>query len=222
MNAEKIRLSAFTRSMTRNIHVLVPAGLLLGWTAAAQVSAPKSAMDSATPGRLAAQVAGVTTNDYVLSEVGTLHLEVPVDWNGSFRKTIVMGTRADEFQFQPRTGGGFAAMVVAVHMNPASARDFNTKEVLAEAAQKELPDSAEKTLDIHALAGPEVKGHYLSLTDATMSATDAKPGQYKYVTTAYGKLRDVVLILRLGSNRNGDEKAQAIELIQTARLTPPK
>ena len=169
--------------------------------------------------RLSGRASVVTTNDYQLPEAGTLHLVVPSDWTGTFKKTIVMGTRADEIHFQPKTGDGFAVMVTVVHMSPDSARDFNTKEVLQEAAQKELPDSVEKRADIHDLNGPEVKGHFVSLTDATMSANDAKPGQYKYATTGYAKLGNLVLILRVASNRNGDEKAQALELVRTARLT---
>jgi hypothetical protein len=188
-------------------------GLLMAGNALSQESS------QGTP-RGAVRTSTVTTNDYALPEVGTLHLMVPSDWKGTFKKTIVMGTRADEIQFQPKTEDGFALMVTAVHMTPDSAHDFNTREVLAEAAQKELPDSVEKTANIHDLNGPEVKGNYLSLTDATMSATDARPGQYKYVTTAYAKLSNLVLILRLGSNRNGDEKSMALELIRTARLTP--
>ncbi len=163
---------------------------------------------------------GITTNDYALPEVGTLHLAVPQSWQASFKKTIVMGTRADEVHFQPREGNDYAAMVVAVHMTPASARDFNTREVLMEAAKSELPGAVEKTADIHDLTGPEVSGNYFSLTDGKISADKPKPGEYKYLTVGYAKLGDLVLILRVVSNRNGEEKAQALEMIRMARLTP--
>ncbi|HWY77693.1 MAG TPA: hypothetical protein VN281_18890 [Verrucomicrobiae bacterium] len=205
--------------MSNKYRLCVLLSLLVARSALSQDSTATLPGPSETTTRLAVRASAVTTNEYQLPAVGTLHLVVPSDWGGTFKKTIVMGTRADEIQFQPKNADGFAVMVTAVHMNPESARDFNTKEVLTEAVQKELPDSVEKTADIHGLNGPEVKGHYLSLTDATMSAKDAKPGQYKYVTTGYAKLGSLVLILRVGSNLNGDEKFQALELVRTARLT---
>jgi hypothetical protein len=165
--------------------------------------------------------AAVTTNDYALPELGTLHLAVPKAWQDSFKKTIVSGTRVDEFRFQPRDGSDFNVLISAVHMFPASAAQFDPRDVLQEAAAKELPGAVEKVADIRNLTGPEVKGCYFSLTDAKASASAPKPGEYKYLTLGYAKLGTLVLNLRVVSNRaSGDEKAAVLEMIRSARLTP--
>jgi hypothetical protein len=166
-----------------------------------------------------------SAKDYSLPDVGALRLAVPGAWQDSFNKTIQFGTRVDELRFQPRDGNSnaFGVVLNVFHMSRASAGEFDTKSTLLEAVKKELPDPSEKSPEVQTLKGAEVTGSYVSLTDAGVSATDPKPGEYKYLTQGYAKLGTLVLGFRIVSNRaNGDEKSLALNMIKSARLLPPK
>jgi hypothetical protein len=192
------------------------------WSAETDAAPKSDASAAAAPASPRSSLAAVVTNDYALPEVGTLHVVAPKAWRDSFNKTIVMGTRADEIKFEPREGHDYALILVAVHMKLANARDFDTRSALEELVKPMLPGTVEKTADIHDFTGPKTTGSYLSLTDSTVSATDHKPDEFKYLTMSYAKLDTLVLTLRLVSNNaHGEEKAAALEMIKSATLTPP-
>jgi hypothetical protein len=169
--------------------------------------------------------AGTVLKDYALpAEAGTLHLVVPKDWQDSFKKTLEMGTRVDELKFQLREGNDFAVLVTVFHMaDENKVRDFDTKAVLLEAVQKELRNAVEKKPEVLSLKGVELTGSYLSLTDESVSASNPKPGEYKYLTFGYAKAGILVIGFRVVSTRpGGSEKAAALEMIKSAHLSPKK
>lgn len=159
--------------------------------------------------------------DYPLPEVGTLHLAVPKTWRDSFKKTIEAGSRVDELKFLPAEGSNFVVMVYAIHMLDAGkVREFDTKSVVVESVKEELKASVEKTPEVRNFSGPEVTGSYLTLTDKSISDNSPKAGEFKYLTHGYAKLGTLILSFRVLSNRpNGEEKAAAVEMVRTARLT---
>ncbi|MDB6110171.1 MAG: hypothetical protein JWR69_1921 [Pedosphaera sp.] len=166
----------------------------------------------------------IDAKDYTLPEVGTLHLSVPKTWRDSFKKTIEVGTRVEELKFQPREGNDFAILVAAIHMVDAGkVRDFDTRSAALEGVKAELAGAVETALVPHDFKGAEVTGSYVDLTDKNISATNPKPGEYKYLTQGYAKLSPIILTFRLLSNRpDGPEKAALVQMIESARLTTDK
>jgi hypothetical protein len=202
---------------------VVGATMMAGTLRSAEQTSPKApAAEKVAPAATNGSLPITEAKDYALPEVGTLHLSVPKAWRDSFKKTIEVGTRVEELKLEPREGKDFVILVDAIHMvDVQKVRDFDTHSAAIQAVQAELAGSVETNLVPHDFKGADVTGSYVDLTDKAISATDPKPGEYKYLTQGYAKLSPVILSFRLLSNRpTGPEKAALVQMVQTARLTP--
>jgi hypothetical protein len=159
--------------------------------------------------------------DYLLPDLGTLRLDVPKGWNDSYNSTTMLDTSVDTVQFVPRDHSDYVVLIQAIHMKPGAADNFDVKTNLTTVAQHELGNSVELLPDIHDLKSPRMEGAWIRLTDQHVSATNPKPGEYKYLTQGYAKVNGLVLSFRVVSNRaDGNEQSLALDMIRSARLSP--
>ncbi|MDB6020116.1 MAG: hypothetical protein JWR19_4605 [Pedosphaera sp.] len=202
---------------------VVVAGSLRGEETPSAVKPPEGAQTNANAAASSAANPAMKQKDYELKQVGTLHLIMPQNMEGTFKSALELGTRVDEMAFFPTASDDFVIIVNAIHQDAKQVRGMDTKAALEEAIQKELATAEETKADIHAVTGFEVVGSYVSLTDKSVSVTRPKPGEFKYLTQGFAKLGNLILAFRSVSNKaNGEEKEIMLSMIKTARLTPAK
>ena len=184
--------------------------------------APAGATNSAATNPPTAAVPATTElKDYLLPDLGTMHLDVPKGWNDTFNSTTMLDTPVDTVQFVPRDHSDYVVLIQAIHMKPGAADDFDVKTNLTNVAQHELGNSVELLPDIHDLKSPRMEGAWFRLADQHVSDTNPKPGDYKYLTQGYAKVNGLVLSFRVVSNRaDGNEQSLALDMIRSARLSP--
>jgi hypothetical protein len=187
-----------------------------------KIDSPNSAVDgktNAVPSK--ASEAGTITKDYAVQSGGTLHLTFPKAWNDFPRQFKQKdNSMLQMVQFHPPVGNDFAVIVEFESLAEDKSKDVNIKKLLTEAARLELPNSIEKSVEIHELKGTQIEGAYFTLTDKHLLLALPQPGEFKYLTQGYAKLHGLVLNFRVASNRfNSAEKQSAFEMIKSASFT---
>ncbi len=153
--------------------------------------------------------------DYPLSDLGVLHLTVPLGWRDSTEKQTAQDTAVDVLKFVPSGDTNFVLLVQAIHMKPGEAETFNIKGTLALVAQRELGNSVEMQPEIHDFRGVQASGSYEDLEDQ-----NPKPGEYRYLTLGYASMPRLVLYFRIISHhRVESQQAEALEVIKSARIS---
>jgi len=124
----------------------------------------------------------------------------------------------DGVKFKPSSGDDFALMVEVINVGEKNAEQLDLQSVLTNAAGSDLTNAVQQSLEIHDLAGPQVKGCYFVLMDKSRTIAAPKPGEYLFLTQGYARVANVILNFRLVSNHLAPEQDQALELIRTAKF----
>lgn len=149
-----------------------------------------------------------------------MRLAVPITWASRPRRIPEGQEVIDAIQFAPSTGVDFLVHLEIRNLGPGVTKSFDVHASLIQAANAELDDSVEKSVDIHDITGPEVTGGYYSVTDKRYVNAQPNPGEYKYLTQGFAKLGTMVLKFRLLSNQPpGQEKDQLVEMIRSAQFS---
>ncbi len=184
------------------------------------VAAPAQELPKPTTGQTNG---GFTTRSYDLVGVGSLQLRLPADWHDVFGRTVQLGVLVDEFNFHAQNTNEFSVAMFVDHLTVEQVRDFNCRAELAKPGNEELPGAEEKSLNLVDIAGAEFSGCYFTLTDKSVTAASARPGEYKYLTHGFVKSGSLVINFRVVSNRaEGPERGRMLEVIKTARVLPKK
>jgi hypothetical protein len=129
----------------------------------------------------------------------------------------------DQVLFREPKADDFAVVISVIHMQEDKAKQLDPTEALLQAAKKEMGSAMETKPEVHLFNGPEVTAAYMSMTDATVSATAPKAGEFRFLTLGYAKLGNLVIAFRMVSNRPGEaERLALIEMIKTAHFIPRK
>lgn len=160
------------------------------------------------------------SKEYRIKGAGVLRLAVPITWASRPRRIPEGREVIDAIEFAPFTGVDFLIHLELRNLGPGVTKSFDIHASLIQAANAELDDSVEKSVDIHDINGPEVTGGYYSVTDKRYVTAQPNPGEFKYLTQGFAKLGTMLLKFRLLSNQPpGEEKDQLVEMIRSAQFS---
>lgn len=156
---------------------------------------------------------------FPIKGAGTLQLSYPKSWSDSMREVRQSNRPVTMIKLSPGNEQDFAVMLEVAQVGEDKTRNLDVKAFLTQVGKMELPHAVEKSIDIQELNGPEVNGAYFTVTDKKFTAGMPQPGEYKYLTQGYAKLKGLVITFRVVSNRpEGAGKATALDMVRSARL----
>jgi hypothetical protein len=193
-------------------------GVITATRAGDATSAPSAAVSTNTT--IGTNAPSISPRDFLLSDLRTLHMDVPAIWKDSLSTANTMGTAVDNILFLPRDHSDYAVVIAAIHVNAVAAAAFDVQSNLVAVAQSEVGNAVEPLPEVHTLKIAGMDGAWLRLTDEHVSVADHRPGEYKYLTMGYLRADSLVLSLRIVSNvPDGKDEALALAMLKSARLT---
>jgi hypothetical protein len=168
----------------------------------------------ALTGLIAAGAAGAAPlpEQFVLPNHGTLVLNVPSDWKANVKTPA--GDSPQTILIAPKNGAALRMLLTPIWGDASRALpdDAKIRSVVTSAAKGAESGSAESSVAVRNIVGPNTRGYYFYATDKAPAA-----GEWKYVRQGTIKTGDIVLTFTILTNDGQQANAKtALNMIRHA------
>ncbi|MDB6028781.1 MAG: hypothetical protein JWM68_5004 [Verrucomicrobiales bacterium] len=159
----------------------------------------------------------IETN-FPLRSIGSLRFRMPIGWQATMQETPSNRVPAMTILFGPAKGLDFVVEFSAL-LGGKDLATLNTRSACEKALKQNLGAALEKKIEIQDLNGPEISGHYFSITDKNLVDQIPPPGEYKYLIQGNAKMARFATSFRIMANNPSAETREAgLEMIRTVRF----
>ncbi|MEW5948914.1 MAG: hypothetical protein AB1711_05825 [Thermodesulfobacteriota bacterium] len=154
------------------------------------------------------------SRNYPLPNHGSIQLQVPSGWEDHL--TQPPNRLPPTIKFTQKKGSTFSMLITPLwpaNENIKLPDGDNLKKSVQKAADKIASRAVEKKISLMELKGPSAQGFYFSVTDS-----EPKPGDYKYLTQGHIRVGDLMAIFTILTNDGQDSiVSDCLELMKSAK-----
>lgn len=163
-------------------------------------------------------LSGTIETNFPLRTLGSFRFAMPAEWQAVAQQTTSDRVPAISILFSPAQGLDFAVEFTA-SLAGENLPAMDTRAACEKTLKPNLASALDRRVDIQELKGPEISGHYFSITDKNLVDRLPPSGEYKYLIQGHGKMAQFATSFRIVSNNpSGEDRKAALEMIRTVRF----